>query len=341
LKDNKGSNIFLEFFSSTQLTIIILILLAIGSIIGTVVVQKGTEEANHIPKIYSPTTIKVFEKLGFFDMYHSPMYVGLLCVLVINLLVCSYVRIRRDIYYQKFSNKNFFPSNWDRLKYATSSKIQHSKNIKTYIERTLENEKFKFIKINSSKWIAQKGEWGRFGFYIAHLGILIILLGGMVSSLFSVEGFLWLLPGEEVDTFVSNQGEKVDLGFRLKCNDFQIKQYSNGMIKEYESKLSVKKALKDEYSFSLIVNRPLSENGFRLYQASYQQVGIQSVKLSIFFKNGKKQKITLKIPGEASFKTFDGRSFTLKAMRFEPDFLIDSHGNITSRTNQQSANRWP
>lgn len=87
----------IQFFSSTRLTITLLILLGITSIAGTVIIQRNTGEASHIPHVYSPLTIRILDAVGAFDMYHSPVYLGILIALALNLTFCTLRRLPRDI----------------------------------------------------------------------------------------------------------------------------------------------------------------------------------------------------------------------------------------------------
>jgi cytochrome c biogenesis protein len=58
-----------KFFSSVKLAVVLLIILAIVSVIGTVVQQNEAPE--RYLQEYSRATVDLFEMLGFFDMYHT------------------------------------------------------------------------------------------------------------------------------------------------------------------------------------------------------------------------------------------------------------------------------
>ncbi|MFH1435870.1 MAG: cytochrome c biogenesis protein ResB [Pseudomonadota bacterium] len=67
----------------------------------------------------------------------------------------------------------------------------------------------------------------RAGKLLAHLGILVILLGAAVGSIWGVRGRLGLVEGEQEDRFVASiRGatghEEIALGFSLKLEDFQL-----------------------------------------------------------------------------------------------------------------------
>src|SRR4030043_2268835 len=83
--------IFYDLFRSIKLTIFLLILLAILSIIGTLIAQN----ANRLEYIqrYGIGLYEVLNFFNLFDMYHSWCFSGILLLLVINLITCSMHRL--------------------------------------------------------------------------------------------------------------------------------------------------------------------------------------------------------------------------------------------------------
>ena len=76
-----------KFFSSVKLAVVLLIVLAIVSVIGTVIQQNEAPE--RYLQEYSRATVDLFEMLGFFDMYHTWWFVLLLFLLTANLTICT------------------------------------------------------------------------------------------------------------------------------------------------------------------------------------------------------------------------------------------------------------
>ena len=81
----------LDFFCSLKLTMFTLITLAVLSIIGTVVPQ-GSPPPEYLQSI-SQNKLKLYQSLGFFDMYHSWWFILLLSLLSLNLIACSVRRL--------------------------------------------------------------------------------------------------------------------------------------------------------------------------------------------------------------------------------------------------------
>jgi cytochrome c biogenesis protein len=85
-KTGKGA-----FLSSLKLTIPLLIVLAALSVIGTLITQNASEH-EYLHR-YSETTYTILKGLGVLDMYHSWWFIGVLILLVINLVACSWKRL--------------------------------------------------------------------------------------------------------------------------------------------------------------------------------------------------------------------------------------------------------
>ena len=84
----KGYDVILfDLFRSLKLTIFLLILLAILSIIGTVITQNASSE-DYIQR-YGVSLYEVLDFFNLFDMYHSLWFSAILLLLVANLVTCS------------------------------------------------------------------------------------------------------------------------------------------------------------------------------------------------------------------------------------------------------------
>ena len=79
------------FFSSLKLTIPLLIVLAALSVIGTLITQNASEQ-EYIQR-YGETTYTILKGLGIFNMYHSWWFIGVLILLAINIIACSWKRL--------------------------------------------------------------------------------------------------------------------------------------------------------------------------------------------------------------------------------------------------------
>src|SRR4030043_1235889 len=91
VKERGFLSIIHDLFRSLKLTISLLILLAILSIIGTLITQNATK-AEYIQR-YGVGLYEVLNFFNIFDMYHSWWFSAILLLLVINLIACSISRL--------------------------------------------------------------------------------------------------------------------------------------------------------------------------------------------------------------------------------------------------------
>src|SRR4030043_194274 len=103
VKERGFLSIIHDLFRSLKLTISLLILLAILSIIGTLIAQNATR-SEYVQR-YGITLYEVLNFFDLFDMYHSWWFSAILLLLVINLVTCSLQRLPR-ILNQTFRNSD-------------------------------------------------------------------------------------------------------------------------------------------------------------------------------------------------------------------------------------------
>lgn len=81
----------MKVLSSIKTTVVLLILIAALSVIGTLIPQGLTPE--QYARLYGPGTLKAFRVLGFFNVYQSWWYLSALGLLALNIILCSLKRL--------------------------------------------------------------------------------------------------------------------------------------------------------------------------------------------------------------------------------------------------------
>jgi cytochrome c biogenesis protein len=84
-----------NFLISMKLAIWILIVLAVTSILGTVIEQNQPPEKYH--QVYEDWAYNLMDRINLFDMYHSWWFLLLLCLFTLNLTCCTIDRLPRVI----------------------------------------------------------------------------------------------------------------------------------------------------------------------------------------------------------------------------------------------------
>jgi len=276
-KNDSPVTVMWDFFCSLKLTIVTLILLAITSIIGTVI-QQGKTPQEYI-QLYGEKAYRIFEKLDFFDMYHSWWFVSLLGIFAMNLICCSINRFPRVMKIVK--EPNLAP---DDPFYRSLSNVDE-----LVVAGTVEEVEAKVTKVVSGAFaapvvnreegkvhcFAQKAAYARFGVYVTHLSIIIILVGAIIGVQFGYKAYVNVAEGTSVDKVWPRGGNNpIPLGFSVRCDDFTVSYYpGSNRPKDFTSDLVILENGQEILSKTIEVNDPLSYKGITFYQSSYGPAG--------------------------------------------------------------------
>ncbi len=264
-----------RLFSSVKVAIIILLSLAVTSIIGTIVEQQ--QNPDKYLREYGEVTYKIFKFLGFTDVYHSWWYILLLVLLAINLTVCSIERLPKIWKIAKNPKKKLREGaeNAYRLVHKLTLSASNPDEVAEKLVSILKQMGYKPEKVpsdeeNTRYVFADKHVFARFGVYIVHAGILIVLVGGLLTAIFGYRGYMNLAEGSKSNlvTLFGN-GKIIELPFEVQCDKFTIDFYPSGMPKAYISDLEVIENGKTVKKQRIVVNTPLSYRGIYFYQANY------------------------------------------------------------------------
>jgi len=103
----------------------------------------------------------------------------------------------------------------------------------------------------------------RYGPDLIHVGLLVLLVGALVSSFARREGTFYLGAGDAMD---------LPLGYNLKLVDYVYEQYPDGRPKDWISTVQASRrgqVLVDSYPIE--VNKPLRLAGLKIYQTSFRR----------------------------------------------------------------------
>ncbi len=264
-----------DLFSSVKLAIFLLLTLAATSIIGTIVEQQ--QDPDKYLREYGEAAYRIFKFLGFTDVYHSWWYVLLLSLLGVNLIVCSIKRLPKIWKVARYPRKTLPEGSEVSLRIAHRLTIT-AENVESVVNaliNALSKLGYKTERINSDDKkeiyiFSDKNVFARFGVYIVHAGVLIVLIGGLLTAVFGFRGYMNLCEGCESNLVTFFGSEKVmELPFSVVCDKFNIEFYPSGMPKKYISKLSVVENGKLVKKKVVEVNTPLKYKSIYFYQSSY------------------------------------------------------------------------
>src|SRR6476661_74657 len=302
-----------ELLSSMRFAISLLSVLAISSIIGTVL--KQNEPMPNYVNQFGPFWFDVFGKLGLYSVYSAWWFLLILAFLVISTSLCiirNAPRMLADMRswrenVREQSLRNFHHKAEWRGEQGEAQLVQQS------AERiAAHGYKVKIVQKDQATLItAKQGAANKWGYIFAHSAIVIICVGGLLDSdlpirfqesmygktPFMGNGVISEIPaqhrlglanptfrgntlipeGSSSSTAIIPRQNGVllqDLPFTIKLDRFIIDFYSTGMPKLFASEVHVTDhETGKSFPATIKVNQPLIYKGLAVYQSSFEDGG--------------------------------------------------------------------
>jgi len=337
----RGFHEALELVSSMRFAISLLSIIAIASMIGTV--MKQNEAMPNYVNQFGPFWFEVFHKLGLYAIYSAWWFLLILTFLITSTALCiarngpkmikdmrSWRENVREVSLRNFHHKAEWRAALPRAELARQSaaRLVHA------------GYSVKIVEKNQATLVAaRKGAANKFGYIFAHSSIIIILLGGMLDSDLPIRFQQWFLgktpfagsgvianipvqhrlglgnptfrgntmipEGQSSDTAIIPQASGVlvqDLPFTILLKKFTIDFYSTGMPKLFASDVVIRDHETGKtFPATIEVNKPLIYKGVALYQSSFEDGG-SKLKLTGFPMAGTDQK-SFALAGEVGAAT--------------------------------------
>lgn len=316
---------FLRLFSSVKLAIVLLIIITLASILGTLILQHRSP-AEYADRYGDIANILI--RLEITKLYQSLWFSSLLFLFAVNILVCTLSRLSpklKKAFQPKFETekkkllslktKASFKKNQNLEK--TRDDIQQTLSSKRYRLKTKEEENRVFL-------LARKRNLGLFGSDIVHLGLLIIILGGIISGWGGFRTNLNISEGESIPVPQAD--------FQLRLDKFVTEYHPNGSVRDWKSTLTVLENGTDVLSKTIEVNHPLSYKGFVFYQSSYGW-NWENPTLEIWAKKKNEPAFLEKMElGLGEKVKLGDENIEITVLNFVPDFIIGENNEIATRS---------
>lgn len=302
-----------ELVSSMRFAISMLTVIAIASVIGTVVLQN--EPAPNYVNQFGPFWFDVFARFSIYSVYSAWWFLLIMAFLVLSTSLCVVRNAPKMLADMK---------SWrDNVREQSLRNFHHHVEwSKTLSVEELAQEAAKRVaaagyqvklvaKDGATLLTAKQGAANKLGYIFAHSAIVIICIGGLLDSnlpiraqqyLFGKEPFKGnslisdvpaqhrlgtgnisfrgntLIPeGRTSDTTILQAGDGVliqDLPFTLQLEKFIVDFYSTGMPKLFASNVIVTdKETGKRFAATIKVNEPLIYKGLAVYQSSFEDGG--------------------------------------------------------------------
>lgn len=275
---------------SMPLAITLLVVLALSSVIGTVL-QQNQSQQDYLQQ-FGPLWYWLFRSLGLFDMYHTWWFIGLLGFLMVSLSFCLWRNVPRLLKEMRSRKVYISDRAFSHIKHQRSWQLtgDSAQSVASIVQTRLKEWQWKTEQRGDMLYV--RGDSGRrhkLGYIAVHSAMLIILIGGGMSVQLGFRGNMSVVEGtsEKEISFLKGTGvEHKVMPFEIRCNSFDISFYPNGMPSEFRSNLTIIdngiEVLKDK---DIIVNEPLYYKGVRIYQASFGDGG-SDIQLKFYAMDG-------------------------------------------------------
>ena len=300
-----------RFFVSLRVTILLLLLWLLLSVVGTLIPQNA-EPARYV-ELYGTTLANWILRLNFVDVYHGTGYSLLLLLLVLNLVACTLNTLPGKLALFRAGKGEPKPVSGSGKRYVTLSLRSPDAAALAALKSALGAGYTvrEFSHEQSTALYAERQALSHFMVYVIHLGLVVIILGGLVTSLLGFEGAIQIPEGQTRDrAFAQAASDETGrpLGFSLKLERFRFERFANGMPKTYASTLTVIEGSRPLFTRTIEVNTPLNHGGYNFYQSSYSEAA--PIRLSS--ADGKDVRELALAEGEVTELTLGGQRVLLR-----------------------------
>ncbi|MGQ9920822.1 MAG: cytochrome c biogenesis protein ResB [Desulfobacca sp.] len=256
--------------TSIRLALLSLLLLGLGSILGTLLPQRQAPE--FYQERFGTVGTALIGRLGLDDVYRSPIFLSFIALLLLNLIACSLKRLP-EVWRQVKNQPGLdaYKILPPRLQLSWNRREQSPQQFLAGALPRLLGRPTVVVENGTTWYLVRRGRWGRVGPYLIHLSIIIVMIGAIIGSLGGFQGQINLMPGEvtEVLRLTEPSGDK-KLDFGIRLDNFQVSYYPNGTPQEFRSDLTFLQSGQPVKTAVLRVNDPVTFGHLTFYQSTYQ-----------------------------------------------------------------------
>lgn len=301
----RAADYFWRIFISLKLTFILLTIISVGAVLGMSYDQTlGFAEFQTVLAQKTALSANLIQAFELYDAFHSWWFSLAIIFLAANLVACSFERLPKIYFDQKKPRPYLTKRRLLGLSLKQELKVSSEEEALALINKFRPGLKEKEFK-SSSKYFFKDELWfGRFGVYVVHIALLVIMFSSIYATQNGVDGMVMVDEGSKT-RFITARGAGGlsyihDLGFYVGCTDFRLRTFTDNSPMEYESDLYIKgHDQKPVISKTVRVNEPLSYAGYSFYQSSYRPIiSEKEVELKLSYQDGGHENIKLALGKE-------------------------------------------
>ncbi|WP_373892678.1 cytochrome c biogenesis protein ResB [Virgibacillus natechei] len=351
-----------SFFSSVKVGVWLIVITLLASAVGSIFPQEmyiPSDAPTRDPAIFYEDRYGLFGliyyQLGLHNLYSSWWYMVLIALIGVSLVICSidrFVPLYKALKTQKAKRHETF-LNRQRL-YSETETVTDAEVQK--VKEKLKKQRYN-VRDENGHILAEKGRFSRWGPYVNHIGLIIILLAAILrfSSVLYMDEYVWVregeetvIPGTEGEYYIENQE------FIFETHDENDERFSDAIEQEggmvpsnYQTNIVVSKVqdgsvagaepeLEPIIEDDIRMNHPVKFDGYTLYQAGYQLNEFTTMSFKIHETDDESEEaldtftIDLTSP-EMEYDLENG--FHVEIGQYYPDYYLDDNGEPASETN--------
>ncbi|OGR82286.1 MAG: hypothetical protein A2636_01095 [Elusimicrobia bacterium RIFCSPHIGHO2_01_FULL_64_10] len=315
-------------FQNIRFNIWLFAALALASILGTLVPQIP-ENPDRVKEFIaqSPKVGALLEPLGVFNIYYSWWFIGLLGLMAFDVVVCKII-FGRFPGMRTFKESELEPGIFSCLGFRDAwaepaAPEESSGRIRETLSKQGYRVQTRSLPDGSRLVTGVRHSLQRFGSWVSHVSILIILLANLAGALWGFRETLNIPEGSFAKM------EKRD--WVVACDKFIVEKYpgtSTPMTFASDLRLFDGGKLVDERR--ILVNEPLEHKKVRFYQATYGPY-LKEAHIGFFLKDKPKQSPTVVARLDQEVPV-PGTPYRLRILEFAPDFTLNEENAPVSRS---------
>ena len=263
----------LAILSDLRLAIVLLLLIAAASAVGTILPQQEAPEL-YLERFNSDPWLGVIngdQMLAFQldHLYSSVWFLILLAWLGVALMLCSWRRqwpalqaAMRWIDYTR-------PRQLSKLALAETVSCASSDGALSSLASELKSQGWE-VRQHQDRLAARRGVVGRVGPLLVHTGLVLLLIGAAWGALSGQRLERFLAPGRSLDLLDPAGANRLS----LTLEQFSITRDPAGRPEQFQSTLTLSPPGKEEELRTISVNHPLRYQGMTVYQADWSLAAI-------------------------------------------------------------------
>ncbi|MFC2948276.1 cytochrome c biogenesis protein ResB [Virgibacillus sediminis] len=350
-----------SFFSSVKVGVWLIVITLIASAIGSIFPQEmyiPADAENRDPSVFYEDRYGIlgliYYQLGLHNLYSSWWYMLLIALIGISLVICSIDRVVPLYKALKIQKPKRHKSFISRQRLYSETDHVTGEEIDTVKER-LKKQRYR-IREEDGHILAEKNRFSRWGPYVNHIGLIIILVAAILrfSDVLYLDEYVWVregettvIPGTNSEYYIENKelliethdenDERFKEAIAEQGEVFSNFQTNAVIYRAKESSVAGEEPeLEPIQEEEIRLNHPAKFDEYSLYQAGYQTNEFSSMSFKIHEVDDPEEEalanfeVDLTSP-ESEYQLENG--FRVEIAEYFPDYYLGDDGEPASETN--------